>query len=34
MSEWFEKRAPIRAKFIAMLWVHLALNAGVEAARG
>ncbi len=25
MSDWFEKRAPIRAKFITMLWVHLAL---------
>ena len=27
MSEWFEKRAPIRSKFIALLWVHLALIA-------
>ncbi len=25
MLEWFEKRAPIRQKFDAMLWVHLAL---------
>ncbi|MBX9885295.1 MAG: methyl-accepting chemotaxis protein [Novosphingobium sp.] len=25
MSEWFEKRAPIRSKFVAMLWVHLGL---------
>ncbi len=27
MSDWFEKQAPIRAKFMAMLWVHLALVA-------
>jgi methyl-accepting chemotaxis protein len=34
MSEWFEKRAPIRAKFIAMLWVHLSLvaSAGLGTA--
>ncbi|OYU35552.1 methyl-accepting chemotaxis protein [Novosphingobium sp. PASSN1] len=34
MSEWFEKRAPIRAKFTALLWVHLALvaSAGLGTA--
>lgn len=25
MSDWFEKRAPIRTKFNAMLWLHLVL---------
>ena len=25
MSEWFEKKAPIRVKFMAMLWLHLGL---------
>lgn len=27
MLEWFEKRAPIRIKFNALLWVHVALGA-------
>ena len=25
MSEWFEKRAPIRDKFMALFWAHMAL---------
>ena len=25
MSEWFEKRAPIRDKFMALFWVHIVL---------
>ena len=34
MSDWFEKKAPIRAKFTALLWVHLALvvSAGLGTA--
>ncbi len=27
MSEWFEKQAPIRAKFMALFWVHMGLVA-------
>ena len=27
MSEWFEKQAPIRTKFMAMFWVHMGLVA-------
>ncbi|KUR70533.1 hypothetical protein AQZ52_17180 [Novosphingobium fuchskuhlense] len=34
MSNWFERQAPIRAKFMAMFWVHLAFvgTAGLGTA--